>query len=153
MNFGKAECRIIQLFNRKLQKFELNARDFLFADIPLAVMGDSGSMDDIAECVAILTKVKNNPKRPYTVILGGAKVKDKIGVINSLVNSCDYILIGGGMSYSFLEACGYNVGSSLLDNESYDYCKNLLERYQKKIILPLDVVVCKEIKDNIEHVI
>lgn len=59
LNFGKAECRIIQLFNRKLQKFELNARDFLFADIPLAVMGDSGSMDDIAECVAILTKVKN----------------------------------------------------------------------------------------------
>ncbi len=99
----------------------------------------------------ILTKVKNNPKRPYTVILGGAKVKDKIGVINSLVNSCDYILIGGGMSYSFLEACGYNVGSSLLDNESYDYCKNLLERYQKKIILPLDVVVCKEIKDNCEY--
>ena len=96
----------------------------------------------------VLNNVKNNPKRPYTVILGGAKVKDKIGVINSLVEKADYILIGGGMSYSFLEAKGYNVGKSLLDADSFDYCKELLKSYQDKIILPVDVVTCLEIKED-----
>lgn len=98
--------------------------------------------------LTVLNNVKNNPKRPYTVILGGAKVKDKIGVINSLVEKADYILIGGGMSYSFLEAKGYNVGKSLLDTDSFDYCKELLENYQDKIILPVDVVTCLEIKED-----
>ena len=98
--------------------------------------------------LTVLNNVKNNPKRPYTVILGGAKVKDKIGVINSLVEKADYILIGGGMSYSFLEAKGYNVGKSLLDTESFDYCKELLKSYQDKIILPVDVVTCLEIKED-----
>lgn len=101
--------------------------------------------------LTILNEVKNNPKKPYTVILGGAKVKDKIGVINSLVKKADYILIGGGMSYSFLEAKGYNVGKSLLDTESFDYCKDLLNRYQDKIILPVDVVTCLEIKEDIAY--
>ena len=98
--------------------------------------------------LTVLNNVKNNPKRPYTVILGGAKVKDKIGVINSLVEKADYILIGGGMSYSFLEAKGYNVGKSLLDTDSFDYCKELLKSYQDKIILPVDVVTCLEIKED-----
>lgn len=98
--------------------------------------------------LTVLNNVKNNPKRPYTVILGGAKVKDKIGVINSLVEKADYILIGGGMSYSFLEAKGYNVGKSLLDADSFDYCKELLKSYQDKIILPVDVVTCLEIKED-----
>ena len=98
--------------------------------------------------LTVLNNVKNNPKRPYTVILGGAKVKDKIGVINSLVKKADYILIGGGMSYSFLEAKGYNVGKSLLDTDSFDYCKELLSKYQDKIILPVDVVTCLEIKED-----
>lgn len=98
--------------------------------------------------LTVLNNVKNNPKRPYTVILGGAKVKDKIGVINSLVEKADYILIGGGMSYSFLEAQGYNVGKSLLDADSFDYCKELLKSYQDKIILPVDVVTCLAIKED-----
>lgn len=96
----------------------------------------------------ILNEVKENPKRPYTVILGGAKVKDKIGVINTLVDVADYILIGGGMSYSFLEAKGYNVGKSLLDTESFDYCKELLEKYKDKIILPKDVITTLKIEEN-----
>lgn len=101
--------------------------------------------------LTILNGVKDNPKTPYTVILGGAKVKDKIGVINSLVQKADYILIGGGMSYSFLQAKGYNVGRSLLDVESFDYCKELLSKYQDKIILPIDVVTCLEIKDGVAY--
>lgn len=89
----------------------------------------------------VLNSVLNNPKRPYAVILGGAKVNDKIGVINSLVKKADYILIAGGMCYTFLHALGYNIGSSLLDSDSIDYCKDLLNRYKDKIILPVDNIV------------
>ena len=90
----------------------------------------------------------DNPKTPYAVILGGAKVTDKIGVIKNLVNKCDYILIGGAMAYTFLKAKGHNIGSSLLDTESIDFCKEMLNNYADKIILPIDTVVSKNQKDN-----
>ena len=96
----------------------------------------------------VLESVKDNPKRPYTVILGGAKVSDKIGVISALVNKADYILIGGGMCYTFLYALGYNIGLSLLDSESIDYCKDLMNKYKDKIILPVDNIVSDEISDS-----
>lgn len=79
----------------------------------------------------------NKPKRPFTVIMGGAKVSDKIGVIDNLLDKCDYILIGGGMAYTFMKAKGLEIGNSLVDMESIDYCKNLLETTDK-IILPID---------------
>ena len=82
----------------------------------------------------------NNPERPFTVILGGAKVNDKIGVIENLVNKADYILIGGGMAFTFLKASGVEIGNSLLDEESIDFCKKMLKEYQDKLILPIDVV-------------
>ena len=85
-----------------------------------------------------------NPKRPYAVILGGAKVSDKIGVIENLVKICDYILIGGGMAYTFLNASGYNIGKSLLDSESIEFCREILNKYKDKIILPVDSIVSKE---------
>jgi len=96
----------------------------------------------------VLNSVKDNPKRPYAVILGGAKVSDKIGLINNLVNIADYVLIGGGMCYTFLYALGYNIGSSLLDKDSINYCKELLIKYKDKIILPVDNIVSKSIDDN-----
>jgi len=89
--------------------------------------------------------ILENPIKPYTVILGGAKVSDKIGVIENLVKKCDYILIGGGMAYTFLNALGYNVGASLLDSSSIDFCKKMLEQYKDKIILPIDSVVSSKI--------
>lgn len=89
-------------------------------------------------------KVLDNPNRPYTVILGGAKVSDKIGVIENLVKSSDNILIGGGMAYTFLKSKGYNIGASLLDSDSIPFCKNMLDKYQDKIILPSDSIVSKE---------
>ena len=92
----------------------------------------------------------NNPKRPLTVILGGSKVKDKIGVIENLVKIADYILIGGGMAFTFLKACGYNIGESLLDEESLDFCKDMLNIYGNKIIIPVDVVQTNEISENAE---
>lgn len=91
----------------------------------------------------------NNPKRPFAVILGGAKVSDKIGVIKNLVSISDYILIGGGMAYTFLNSKGYNIGKSLLDIESLDFCKDILDNYKDKIILPLDSIVSKEFDKDI----
>ena len=82
----------------------------------------------------------NNPERPFTVILGGAKVSDKIGVIENLVIKADYILIGGGMAFTFLKASGVEIGNSLLDEENVDFCKKILKEHKDKIILPIDVV-------------
>ena len=91
--------------------------------------------------------VINNPKHPFVVIMGGSKVSDKIGVIDNLINKCDYILIGGGMSYTFLKAKGLEIGKSLLEEDYLDYCKNLLNN-TNKIILPVDHVVAKSMEDN-----
>ncbi|MEG0826102.1 MAG: phosphoglycerate kinase [Bacilli bacterium] len=93
------------------------------------------------------TKVLENPKRPLTVILGGAKVSDKIKVIDNLTKLADYILIGGAMAYTFLAADGYEIGNSLLDEESLEFCKKILLDYDKKIILPVDVICSKEITE------
>lgn len=89
-----------------------------------------------------------NIERPFTVILGGSKVSDKIGVIESLVNIADYILIGGGMAYTFLSASGFNVGASLLDSENIEFCKSMLSKYPDKIILPTDSIVTKEVSET-----
>lgn len=98
--------------------------------------------------INILDKAIKEPKRPFTVILGGAKVADKIGVINNLVNKADYILIGGGMAYTFLFAKGYNIGKSLIDKENIDFCKKMLDNYSDKIILPIDNVVANAISND-----
>ncbi len=79
-------------------------------------------------------------KRPFIIILGGAKVSDKIGVIKKLVTRADYILIGGGMAFTFLQSEGFNIGSSLVDKDSIDFCNNILSEYEDKIILPVDVM-------------
>ena len=86
----------------------------------------------------------DNPSHPFVVILGGAKVSDKIGVIENLVNKADKIIIGGGMAFTFLKAKGINIGKSLLDEENVDFCKKILADYSEKIILPLDVAVTNE---------
>ena len=85
-----------------------------------------------------------SPNKPFIVILGGAKVKDKIGVIEKLVTKADYILIGGGMAFTFLQSEGYQVGSSVVDYDSIDFCTKILEKYPNKILLPLDVVTTEE---------
>ncbi len=85
----------------------------------------------------------NHPERPYVVILGGAKVSDKIGVIQNLVNQADQILIGGAMAFTFLKAKNLEVGKSLVEEDYLSFCKEMLEKYPHKIILPEDVVVSK----------
>ena len=90
--------------------------------------------------VEIIGDAINNPKRPLTVILGGSKVSDKIGVIENLVKIADHILIGGGMAYTFIKASGLEIGKSLLDEEHLDFCKEMLKKYSDKIVLPIDSI-------------
>ena len=82
-----------------------------------------------------------NPKRPFIAVLGGAKVKDKIPVIENLVSKVDRLIIGGGMAYTFLKAQGKEIGRSLLDADSLDFCREMLAKAGDKILLPVDVVV------------
>lgn len=96
----------------------------------------------------IMLPAINNPKRPLTVILGGSKVSDKIGVIENLVKIADNILIGGGMAFTFLKAKEIAIGTSLLDKDNIEFCKNILSKYEDKIILPIDAIVTNEISDN-----
>ena len=86
----------------------------------------------------------NNPERPFNVILGGAKVSDKIGVIKNIVLKADHILIGGGMAFTFLKASNLPIGSSILDAENIEFCKSILDEYPDKIVLPIDVVTDKD---------
>ena len=91
--------------------------------------------------------VINKPIHPFTVILGGSKVSDKIGVIDNLINKCDYLLIGGGMAYTFLKAQGKEIGKSLCEDEYLDYCRKLLNK-TNKIILPIDDVVSETLESS-----
>jgi len=90
----------------------------------------------------------NNPERPYVVILGGAKVSDKLGVINNLVTKADYVIIGGAMAFTFLKAKNYEIGKSLVENNLISTCSELLNNYGNKIILPVDVVVSDRIDSD-----
>ena len=92
----------------------------------------------------------NDPEHPFIVILGGAKVSDKIGVIENLVTKADKILIGGGMAFTFLKAEGYEIGTSLLDQESLDFCTKVLKEHPDKIILPVDFQTSTEYSNDTE---
>ena len=103
--------------------------------------------------IKIMGKALENPERPFVAILGGAKVSDKIGVIENLLNKVDTILIGGGMAYTFLKAQGHEIGTSILEEDKLDLANELLkkaEEKQVKLLLPVDVVVAKEFKNDTE---
>ena len=94
--------------------------------------------------VSIMGKALANPERPFVAILGGAKVADKLNVINNLLEKVDTLIIGGGMAYTFAAAQGYNVGKSLLDESKIDYCKDMMAKAEAKgvkLLLPVDCVV------------
>ena len=95
----------------------------------------------------------NDPVRPFVTILGGAKVADKLTVIENLLNKADTLIIGGGMAYTFLAAKGYSVGKSLLDSEKIDYCRDMLKKAEEKgvkILLPIDCTIAKDFPDPID---
>ena len=103
--------------------------------------------------IDFLGNAVDNPVRPFVAILGGAKVADKLNVINNLLEKCDTLIIGGGMSYTFQKAMGYEIGKSLCDDTKLDYCKEMLEKAKsmgKEILLPLDAVTIKGFPDPID---
>ena len=110
----------------------------------------------MAKEIKFLGDAVNNPTRPFVTILGGAKVADKLAVIENLLNKADVLIIGGGMAYTFLKAQGKEVGTSLLDPEKIDYCKEMLDRAKAKgveMLLPVDCVVAKSFPDPIDAAI
>ncbi|MBQ9761742.1 MAG: phosphoglycerate kinase [Oscillospiraceae bacterium] len=103
--------------------------------------------------VSIMGKALADPARPFVAILGGAKVSDKLNVINNLLEKVDTLIIGGGMAYTFLAAKGYGVGTSLLDSEKIDYCKEMMAKAEAKgvsLLLPIDTVVASEFPNPID---
>ena len=103
--------------------------------------------------VSIMGKALADPERPFVAILGGAKVSDKLNVINNLLEKVDTLIIGGGMAYTFLAAKGYSVGTSLLDAEKIDYCKDMMAKAEAKgvkLLLPIDTVVAASFPNPID---
>ena len=103
--------------------------------------------------IEYLGNAVNNPVRPFAAILGGAKVKDKINVINNLLEKVDILIIGGGMAYTFLKAKGYEIGKSLLDEENIEFAKEMMKKAEEKkvqFLLPVDTVIVKEFDNDAE---
>ncbi len=103
--------------------------------------------------IDFLGNAVENPVRPFVAILGGAKVADKLNVINNLLEKCDTLIIGGGMAFTFLKAKGYEIGKSLVDDEKIDYCKEMMAKAEslgKKLLLPVDTTIADGFPDPID---
>lgn len=103
--------------------------------------------------IEVMGKALSNPERPFVAILGGAKVSDKIAVIENLIDKVNTLIIGGGMAYTFFKAKGYNIGTSICEDDKVDLAKSLLEKAQSKgvkLLLPVDNVVGLEFKNDTE---
>ncbi len=103
--------------------------------------------------IRYLGNAVNDPVRPFVAILGGAKVADKLNVIENLLNKVDTLIIGGGMAYTFLKAQGYEIGTSLVDDEKLDYCKEMMKKAEEKgvkLLLPVDTAVAASFPDPID---
>lgn len=129
-----------------------------FGTIHRAHASNVGIASHLDSCIGFLIEKELNalkeldePKHPFIVVLGGAKVADKIGVIENLVKKADKILIGGGMAFTFLKAEGYEIGNSLLDQENLEFCKKMMKAYPNKIVLPVDVAVTTEYSEKEEY--
>jgi phosphoglycerate kinase len=94
--------------------------------------------------IEYLSMIRYNPKKPFTLVIGGSKIKDKIGALENLLPKADKLLIGGGAAYTFLKAKGFKIGDSLFDEEHYDWVKKALSSYGEKILLPVDHIVSSE---------
>ena len=103
--------------------------------------------------IRFLGQAVENPVRPFVAILGGAKVSDKLAVIDNLLEKCDILIIGGGMAFTFIKAEGYEIGKSLVDDEKLQYCKDMLAKAKEKgceILLPVDAVCAASFPDPID---
>jgi phosphoglycerate kinase len=123
-------------------------------DVPQRLPHVAGRL--VAAETEVLTRLTTDPQRPYVVVLGGAKVSDKLGVIANLLGSVDRLLIGGGMGYTFLKAQGHEVGTSLLEADQLDTVRGFLDQAARRgveIVLPVDVVVASRFAADAETAI
>ncbi|MFZ2353518.1 phosphoglycerate kinase [Paucilactobacillus nenjiangensis] len=101
--------------------------------------------------IKFIGEAVDNPVHPFVAILGGAKVSDKIGVINNLLSKADKVIVGGGMTYTFYAAQGMTIGNSLVEVDKIDLAKEILDKAGDKLVLPIDSVVAKEFNNDAEH--
>ncbi|MFD0784754.1 phosphoglycerate kinase, partial [Micromonospora azadirachtae] len=118
-------------------------------DVPARLPHFAGRL--VLREVEVLSTLTGEPERPYVVVLGGSKVSDKLAVIEALLPKVDRLLIGGGMCFTFLKAQGHEVGTSLLEEEMVETCRNLMERAPGKILLPVDVVAADAFAPDATH--
>lgn len=128
-----------------------------FGTLHRAHASNVGIASNIQSCIGLLVEKElkalnelNSPEKPFIVILGGSKVKDKIGVIENLVTKANKILIGGGMAFTFLQADGFDIGNSIVDYDSIEFCQTIMKKYPEKIILPIDIATSKEFNNESE---
>ena len=160
--FRKEETKNIEDFSKELASLADCYVDDAFGSCHRAHCSTEGVTKFLSPCVAgyligkeldIMGKALENPDRPFVAVLGGAKVADKLNVIENLLEKVDTLIIGGGMAYTFLKAKGYGVGKSLLDETKIDYCKDMMAKAEAKgvkLLLPVDTVCIKDFPDPID---
>ena len=160
--FRKEETKNIEDFSKELASLAECYVDDAFGSCHRAHCSTAGVTEYLSPCVAgyligkelsIMGKALENADRPFVAILGGAKVADKLNVIENLLEKVDTLIIGGGMAYTFLKAQGYEIGNSLLDETKIEYCQNMLKKAEEKgvkILLPIDTVCVKAFPNPID---
>ena len=160
--FRKEETKNMPEFSEELASLADAYVDDAFGSCHRAHCSTAGVTDYIKDTavgylmekeIKYLGNAVNDPVRPFTAILGGAKVADKLNVISNLLEKVDTLIIGGGMAYTFVKAQGYEVGKSLCDDSKLDYCKEMMAKAQEKgvkLLLPVDAVCIKDFPDPID---
>ena len=160
--FRKEETKNMPEFSQELASLADAYVDDAFGSCHRAHCSTAGVTDYIKDTavgylmekeIKYLGNAVNDPVRPFTAILGGAKVADKLNVISNLLEKVDTLIIGGGMAYTFLKAQGYEIGKSLVDDSKIDYCKDMMAKAEAKgvkLLLPVDVVVADSFPDPID---
>ncbi len=160
--FRKEETKNLEPFSSELASLADVYVNDAFGSAHRAHCSTAGVTDHIKDTavgylmskeIEFLGNAVENPVRPFVAILGGAKVADKLSVIENLLTKVDTLIIGGGMAYTFLKAQGYEVGTSLVDDEKIEYCANMLKAAEEKgvkLLLPVDTVVAASFPDPID---
>ena len=160
--FRKEETKNVPAFSEELASLADAYVDDAFGSCHRAHCSTAGVTEFVQDTavgylmekeIKYLGNAVNDPVRPFTAILGGAKVADKLNVISNLLEKVDTLIIGGGMAYTFIKAQGYEIGQSLCDDSKIDYCKEMMEKAKAKgvnLLLPIDTVCVKAFPDPID---
>ena len=161
--FRKEETKNVEEFSKELASLADCYVDDAFGSCHRAHCSTEGVTKFLSPCVAgyligkelaVMGKALENADRPFVAVLGGAKIEDKLNVINNLLEKVDTLIIGGGMAFTFLKAKGYEIGKSLLDETKIDYCKDMMAKAAEKgvqLLLPVDTVCIKDFPNPIDR--